>query len=94
MQTESTQLPPLDQQHDYLLLRLSHSIKPQNGPALATLGDAASFIKELDGARRRLPVWEEALDKLLDAAIYGREADVEAATWCLEVALRQENSQR
>ena len=77
---------------DHLLLRLSHSVRPPNRPALVTLKDAVCFIKELDEPRRRLPVWEHAVDKLVDAAMYGQKADIEAATWRFEIALRQENS--
>lgn len=94
MQTDQTRSSPSGEARDHLLLRLSHSVKPRNWPALVTLSDAVCFIKGLDESRRRRPAWEQAVERVVDAAIYGRKSDIEAATRCFEVALREDDALR
>ena len=63
-----------------LSLRLARTLKPNNWPALVTLGDAVHYISEVAEDRSKEPQWEFAVVALDRAAISGDENDIAAAT--------------
>ena len=65
---------------------------PYDGPGieLATLADAARFIRQMKTWRQARPHWDFAAELLLQAAETGKRRDVEATTAQMEPALRVE----
>jgi len=73
-------------------LPLTRVIVPTAGPGaeLATLEDAARFVRLLRSWRQGRPHWDFAAELLLKAAETGKRRDVEAAMSQMERALRAE----
>ncbi len=68
-------------------LRLSRPLKLKTGLTIGTLGEAATFIGNLPEFPCLRPVWELACDAVARAARTRDQADLEAATCELELAL-------
>jgi Glycosyltransferase family 20 len=60
-------------------------------PMLRTLYDAAILIASLDPFRQARAVWGHCAGELMKAMETGKDADINEATRCLQVALNQEN---
>jgi hypothetical protein len=83
---------PKPQKHDFSL-ELTRVIEPKGGLGveLATLEDAAGFMRKMRPFRQRCPHWDYAAELVLIAAATDEEADIERATAQMERALGREN---
>ncbi len=70
--------------------RLSSTITLRDGRKVVTLAEAVSLLSELPERRQRHPVWEKAMEMLLQASESGKAIDMRHATAQLVRALQVE----